>query len=244
MPEESAAVELLWQTPDLQQELGFDVEQMAQLAQVLERGLDHLPQVQSGEEDDTCVGQELQGAGQQLNQYQPGTLHVHCYEVQRSCWKRRQCNDLIIGPEFPAEFQFQPTFKTDNLLSVKMSLVLIHMDGRYHVREQLGTGMFASVYKAVNIFTNKPYTIKLELSMTGKSSVELEYKVLQDLNSRCGIPHTHWFGREANYDALVLDLLGPLLHNLMNKHKKFHLCTVLYLADQLISFHPLKLTIY
>ncbi|KIK11329.1 hypothetical protein PISMIDRAFT_56579, partial [Pisolithus microcarpus 441] len=62
-----------------------------------------------------------------------------------------------------------------------------------------------------------------------------EYKVLQDLNSGCGIPHTHWFGREANYDALVLDLLGPSLHDLMNKHKKFHLHTVLYLADQLIS---------
>ncbi|KIK21608.1 hypothetical protein PISMIDRAFT_56004, partial [Pisolithus microcarpus 441] len=77
--------------------------------------------------------------------------------------------------------------------------------------------------------------VKLELSMMGKSSVELEYKVLQDLNSGCGIPCTHWFGREANYDALVLDLLGPSLHDLMNKHKKFHLRTVLYLADQLIS---------
>ncbi|KAI6022061.1 putative casein kinase i alpha [Pisolithus marmoratus] len=104
-----------------------------------------------------------------------------------------------------------------------MSLVPIRVDSRYCVREQLSSGTFASIYKVVNIFTSKPYAIKLELSMTGKSSVELEYKVLQDLNSGCGIPCTHWFGREANYDALVLDLLGPLLHDLLNKHKKFHL---------------------
>lgn len=65
--------------------------------------------------------------------------------------------------------------------------------------------------------------------------MEHEYNVLKSLGGNNGIPGVHWFGREANYDALVLDLLGPSLDQLMKKHSKFHIRTVVHIADQLVS---------
>lgn len=94
----------------------------------------------------------------------------------------------------------------------------------------------AKVYHTVNIITNQSYAVKLELSVEGESSVESEYHILKELISLTGIPRTHWFGRESNYDALVVDLLGPSLHRLLQQRKKFHVCTVAYLANQLVCF--------
>jgi hypothetical protein len=60
---------------------------------------------------------------------------------------------------------------------------------------------------------------QLELSCDGESSVEREYWVLKKLEGSKGIPQGHWFGREASYEGLVLELLSPSLHNLIHKHK-------------------------
>lgn len=95
----------------------------------------------------------------------------------------------------------------------------------------------ATVYKAINIINNKAYAIKLELCAKGRSSVEREYHNLQQLQGGAGIPCAHWFGRELAYDALVLDLLGPSLYELLAQHKTFGLHTVSYLGGQLVSGH-------
>ena len=46
----------------------------------------------------------------------------------------------------------------------------------------------------------------------------------------------HWFGVEGDYNAMVMDLLGPSLEDMMTFCKrKFSLKTVLMLADQMIQ---------
>ena len=87
----------------------------------------------------------------------------------------------------------------------------------------------------MNILTNKAYAVKLELSMDGTLSLEHEYEVLRDIRGADGIFHAYWFSKEANYNTLVLGLLGPSLHQLFSQCKQFHVHSVAYLADQLIS---------
>ena len=92
------------------------------------------------------------------------------------------------------------------------------------------------MYRTVNIITNQPYTVKLELAVEGGSSVEREYYALKELVDIAGLPRPCWFGRESNFDALVIDLLGPSLYQLLQQHQKFCVSTVAYLAKQLVRF--------
>jgi hypothetical protein len=93
------------------------------------------------------------------------------------------------------------------------------------------------VYRARNIIKEDALAVAIKLEpISHSSSVQREYKVLKHLEGGVGIPRVHCFGRESTYHALVLDLLGPSLHDLFLTHNnKFSLDTVVNLGDQLVS---------
>ena len=65
--------------------------------------------------------------------------------------------------------------------------------------------------------------------------MEYEAKVYKALSGGVGIPFVRWYGTECDYNAMVIDLLGPSLEDLFNYcNRKFTYKTVLLLADQLI----------
>ncbi|KAG0696605.1 casein kinase 1, partial [Suillus ampliporus] len=110
------------------------------------------------------------------------------------------------------------------------------VDGRFRLGDVLGSGSYAVVYSAWNIINDDCVALKLETIVNHPSSIEREYCILKQLEGGIGIPRTLWFGRESVYHALVLELLGPSLHQLfLANDRKLSLLDVLNLGDQLVS---------
>ncbi|KAG1764572.1 casein kinase I [Suillus placidus] len=117
-----------------------------------------------------------------------------------------------------------------------MNKVPTRVNGRFRLGDILGSGSYGVVYRAWNIINDDDLAIKLEPLVNNSSSLGHEYRILKQLEGGAGIPHVEWFGREATFDALVLDLLGPSLHDLFLAHnQKFTLHAILNIGDQLLS---------
>ncbi|KAG1847710.1 casein kinase I isoform delta [Suillus subluteus] len=117
-----------------------------------------------------------------------------------------------------------------------MNKVPVRVDGRFRLGDILGSGSYAIVYSAWNIINDDCVALKLETIVNHPSSVEREYCIVKQLEGGIGIPCTLWFGRESVYHALVLELLGPLLHQLfLANGQKFNLLHVVNIGDQLLS---------
>ncbi|KAG0289143.1 serine/threonine protein kinase, partial [Dissophora globulifera] len=92
------------------------------------------------------------------------------------------------------------------------------------------------VLSGTSIVNNEEVAIKLESIKAKHPQLEYEARVYKTLAGGIGIPFIRWFGTECDYNAMVMDLLGPSLEDLFNFcSRKFSLKTVLLLADQLIS---------
>ncbi|XP_056665702.1 casein kinase I-like [Monodelphis domestica] len=107
---------------------------------------------------------------------------------------------------------------------------------KYRIIRKIGSGAFGEIFLATNIQTGQDVAVKLESRKTKHPQLLYESKVYMILQGGLGIPHIRWFGQEKNYNALVMDLLGPSLEDLFNYcSRKFTLKTVLMLADQMIT---------
>jgi casein kinase I family protein HRR25 len=95
--------------------------------------------------------------------------------------------------------------------------------------------MPGDIYLGINIISGEEVAIKLESVKAKHPQLEYESKVYKTLAGGVGVPFVRWYGTECDYNAMVLDLLGPSLEDLFNFcNRKFSLKTVLLLADQLV----------
>jgi hypothetical protein len=69
------------------------------------------------------------------------------------------------------------------------------------------------VYRGINIVLKEEIAIKLESIDVDHPQLEHEYKVYKSLAGYTGIPSVHWFGTEGEYNAMVLECLGPSLES-------------------------------
>eukprot|EP00824_Muranothrix_gubernata_P010823 TRINITY_DN23926_c0_g1_i2.p1 TRINITY_DN23926_c0_g1~~TRINITY_DN23926_c0_g1_i2.p1 ORF type:complete len:265 (-),score=11.15 TRINITY_DN23926_c0_g1_i2:353-1147(-) len=109
------------------------------------------------------------------------------------------------------------------------------INGKYKLGKKIGSGSFGDIYKAINISTEEEVAIKLEPIKTRSPQLIYECKIYKLLEGQSGIPKIYWCGTEGEYNAMVLELLGPTIEDLFQYCKKsLSLKTVLMLADQMI----------
>ena len=107
---------------------------------------------------------------------------------------------------------------------------------QYRIGKKIGSGSFGDIYLGINIISGEEVAIKLESIKAKHPQLEYEAKVYKTLAGGVGVPFVRWYGQECDYNAMVIDLLGPSLEDLFNFcNRKFSLKTVLLLADQMVS---------
>lgn len=123
---------------------------------------------------------------------------------------------------------------SDARLAAEALVISISVSNQYAESDR---EIYADIEKqGTNIISGEEIAIKLESVKAKHPQLEYEARVYKSLAGGVGIPFVRWFGTECDYNAMVLDLLGPSLEDLFNFcNRKFSLKTVLLLADQLIS---------
>ncbi|KAG5363468.1 Casein kinase I-like protein hhp1 [Yarrowia sp. B02] len=120
--------------------------------------------------------------------------------------------------------------------SVPSLLHDVRIANKFQIRRKIGSGSFGDIYLGVNIISGEEVAIKLENIFSKHPQLEYEARVYKTLAGGTGIPFIRWFGSQNEYNALVMDLLGPSLEDLFNFcERRFSYKTVVLLADQLIT---------
>ena len=107
---------------------------------------------------------------------------------------------------------------------------------RFIMGSKIGAGSFGEIFYGKDSETGKAVAVKFESTKVRRPQVIEEAKFLKELSGEPGFPKFLWYGRESDYQIMVIELLGPSLEDLyLYCGKKLSLKSVLLLADQLIS---------
>lgn len=110
---------------------------------------------------------------------------------------------------------------------------------KYVIGKRIGNGAFGEIFLATNIQTGEKVAVKLEPKKSKHPQLQFEARLMKllSLSRRAiGIPRIKYFGVEGEYNALVMELLGPSLEVLFQQcGRKFSLKTVLMLGDQMLK---------
>eukprot|EP00347_Sterkiella_histriomuscorum_P010232 403377086 len=94
------------------------------------------------------------------------------------------------------------------------------INNQYILKERIGSGSFGQIYRGVSIHLTA-------LSDWGGQSTQ-----------KFGFPKVYWYGREGDFNLMVLELLGKNLDETLKYcGRRFSLETVLHIADQIDFIH-------
>ena len=133
-----------------------------------------------------------------------------------------------------------PTLSKAVLANTKR-LGSVRVGGRFKLARRLGGGAFGDVYYATDMNNNDQVAVKLEPTHSiHQPHLQHEARLYHYLHKHCpivvGVPKMRWYGREGDFNVLVMDLLGPSLEDLFEFcGRSFDMKTVMMLADQMIS---------
>ncbi len=88
------------------------------------------------------------------------------------------------------------------------------INDRFMIFSKIGSGSFGTVYKGINIDNQEYVAAKIELESSKKKRLEKESQIytylIENLNMRIS-PKMLWYGKENNFNILILSRLGLTL---------------------------------
>jgi serine/threonine protein kinase len=109
---------------------------------------------------------------------------------------------------------------------------------RYEIKKYIGSGSFGDVFEAVNNITNERVALKIPVlndQRDGQKCLLQEAKIYKEIaNPEYGIANMK-ITKCKDRKIIVMDLLGASLENLLTKHKRFGLQSVIYIAMQMLE---------
>ena len=107
---------------------------------------------------------------------------------------------------------------------------------RYDLKHKISEGSFGQVYLGTDIRTGVQVAVKLELLTSKSKQLVHEADVYKSLASVDGVPSLLWHGVSGEYNAIVMDLLGPDLDELFDHcNRQFTDKTILQFGDRVIT---------
>jgi casein kinase 1 len=107
--------------------------------------------------------------------------------------------------------------------------------GKYQLIKKLGAGSFGTVFSVAHVETRKEYAAKVEYPAAKRLQLISEGRILKQMQGGPGIPTFYTTSAETSCNVMILELLGPSLHSMMQRvNRSLQLSTVLNVTDQMI----------
>eukprot|EP01006_Ploeotia_vitrea_P034126 TRINITY_DN65711_c9_g1_i1.p1 TRINITY_DN65711_c9_g1~~TRINITY_DN65711_c9_g1_i1.p1 ORF type:complete len:412 (-),score=43.87 TRINITY_DN65711_c9_g1_i1:65-1300(-) len=140
---------------------------------------------------------------------------------------------------FQAHTREAPDLGTHSSVRHKGGKIEVRVGQRYQLFAKVGEGAFGAIFRGVDTETDEDVAIKLERRDSERPQLLYEARLYKMLNSSSGhtegVPQVHWYGREGDYTALVMDYLGDSLEKLFAFcGRQFSLKTTLMIADKML----------
>ena len=129
----------------------------------------------------------------------------------------------------------------NSISSIRNSLItdknekLIDKNFTIFIDKQLGKGGFGQLYLGRNIREDNYIAIKVE-EKSPRSHLEIEYEIMQEIQSGVGIPKIYKLRQGRKHNYLFMELLGKSLDTLFSEcKKKFSPKTIFQIGYQMIQ---------
>lgn len=104
----------------------------------------------------------------------------------------------------------------------------------FQITKKLGEGSFGEVYQA--IWQGEDVALKVERRSTACPQLNNEYKLLMRMQTGVGMPEVYALERVAGGNVMVMELLGPTLHDVfLTCGKRLPAGLVMQLGEQMIA---------
>lgn len=108
----------------------------------------------------------------------------------------------------------------------------VEIENKYIIQKKIGEGMYGKIFSAKNKYTDEIVAIKIDGSILLKN----EARIYQILSNQNGISKLRSYGQVADYNYIVIDMMGSSLEGCREKciNKIFTLKTTICIGLQLI----------